>query len=74
VGRYLSKRDDSELKAKMIEIAQLRKRFGYRRIHALLQREGQQVNHKRVYRLYKEAKLSLKKRRYGRKKELVVDG
>jgi putative transposase len=68
VGRYLSKRDDSELKAKIIDIAQLRRRFGYRRIHALLQRDGQKVNHKRVYRLYKEAKLSLKKRRVGRKK------
>jgi putative transposase len=68
VGRYLSKRDDSELKVKIIEIAQLRRRFGYRRIHALLQPDGKEINHKRVYRLYKEAKLALKKRRFGRKK------
>ena len=68
VGRYLSKRDDSELTTKIVEIAQLRRRFGYRRIHVLLQRDGQKINHKRVYRLYKEAKLSLKKRRFERKK------
>ena len=68
VGRYSSKRDNVELKTKIVEIAQLRRRFGYRRIHALLRRDGQKINHKRVYRVYQEAKLSLKKRLFGRKK------
>jgi putative transposase len=38
-----------------VELAQERRRFGYRRIHALLRRDGFEVNHKRVYRLYREA-------------------
>lgn len=39
-----------------------RRRFGYRRLHALLQREGFAVNHKRVYRLYVEEQLWVRKR------------
>jgi putative transposase len=35
-------------------------RYGYRRLHVLLQREGWHVNHKRVYRLYREEGLSLR--------------
>lgn len=38
------------------------KRFGYRRLQVMLEREGILVNHKKVYRLYKEAGLSLKKK------------
>lgn len=49
----------------MREIAQVRRRFGYRRIHVMLRREGWAVNHKRVYRLYRLEGLSVrtKKRR-----------
>jgi len=36
------------------EIASVRKRYGYRRIHVLLLREGWKINHKRVCRLYRE--------------------
>ena len=46
---------DSEtavLGAAIIDIAQVRRRFGYRRIHDLLRPEFPDVNHKRVYRLY----------------------
>jgi putative transposase len=48
---------------RIVELAQQRHRFGYRRIHDLLAREGWQVNHKRIWRLYKQAGLSVRKRR-----------
>ena len=47
----------------MIELASERRRFGYRRIHVLLRREGAEVNHKRVFRLYQAAELSVRRRR-----------
>ena len=43
-------------------LAMVRRRFGYRRLHVLLRREGWEVNHKRVYRLYVEEKLWVRKR------------
>ncbi|MGX8984692.1 IS3 family transposase, partial [Pseudomonas aeruginosa] len=42
---------------------QERRRFGYRRLHILLRRAGVQVNHKRIYRLYRAAGLMVKRRR-----------
>jgi putative transposase len=45
------------------EIAAVRVRYGYKRIHVLLQREGWHINHKRVYRLYCEEGLNLCKKR-----------
>jgi putative transposase len=59
------------LKARIVDLAHARRRFGYRRIHDLLRREGVQANHKRVYRLYREASLSVRKRR--RRKLVMVD-
>ena len=59
------------LKARIVDLAHARRRFGYRRIHDLLRREGINVNHKRVYRLYREAALSVRKRR--RRKLVMVD-
>lgn len=44
------------------ELAMERRRFGYRRLHVLLRREGWRVNHKRIYRLYVEQCLSVRKR------------
>jgi putative transposase len=44
-------------------LAAARRRFGYRRLKVLLRREGFQVNHKRVYRLYVEEKLGLRRKR-----------
>ena len=68
--RYVSRRgDDAELRTRIREIASERRRFGYRRVHVLLQREGVQVNHKKVRRLYAEEKLQVK-RRGGRKRAL----
>lgn len=49
--------------ARMIELAHERRRFGYRRIHVLLRREGVQANHKRVHRLYRLAGLAVRRRR-----------
>jgi putative transposase len=50
------------LKAKIVEIAHVRRRFGYRRVHDLLRPEFPGVNHKRVYRLYSDANLAVRKR------------
>lgn len=52
-----------DLSSKIIEIAQVRRRFGYRRIHDLLRPQFPGVNHKRVYRLYTQANLTVRKRR-----------
>ena len=51
------------LSAAIIDIAQSRRRFGYRRIHDLLRPEFPDVNHKRVYRLYSAANLAVRKRK-----------
>jgi putative transposase len=52
-----------ELSTRIVELAQERRRFGYRRIHDLLTREGHAVNHKRVWRLYRMNDLAVRKRR-----------
>lgn len=52
-----------QLSAKIFEIAQARRRFGYRRIHDLLRPQFPGVNHKRIYRLYSEAQLAVRKRK-----------
>ena len=54
---------DAVLSAAIIDIAQVRRRFGYRRIHDLLRPKFPNVNHKRIYRLYSEAKLVVRKRK-----------
>ena len=53
----------TELKERIKAIAHQRRRFGYRRIHDLLRMQGIEVNHKRIYRLYTEQKLSVKRRK-----------
>ena len=58
---YRSRRTGQAVLTKRIkEIAQTRVRYGYRRIHVLLQREGWSVNAKRVWRLYREEGLQLR--------------
>jgi putative transposase len=70
VYRYRSKRpDDAGLSRRLREMAAERRRFGYRRLHLLLQREGMAVNRKKLYRLYKEERLTVRKRG-GRKRAL----
>ena len=58
---YKSKRgDQAALKARIEEITATRVRYGYRRVHVLLRREGWPVNAKRIYRLYKELGLQIR--------------
>ena len=59
--------DCAEIRRKMQEVAGKRRRFGYRRIGVLLERKGMIMNHKKLYRLYREEGLSVKRRR-GRKR------
>ncbi|MER9413267.1 IS3 family transposase [Mesorhizobium sp. M0589] len=61
--------DDGDLRERMKAIAHERRRFGYRRLHVLLRREGYVVNHKRLFRLYREEKLAVR-RRGGRKRAI----
>ena len=62
--RYRSVRpDQAPLRQRIKEIAEVRIRYGYRRIHVLLRREGWPVNHKRVRRLYREEGLNLRTKR-----------
>lgn len=59
--RYQSRREDAlALRERLKELAQERPRFGYRRLHVMLLREGWKVNHKRVLRLYREEALKLR--------------
>ena len=67
--RYRSERDDEAVRKRLVELAHERRRFGYRRLHVFLREEGFAVNHKRVFRLYREEKLCVRKRK-GRKRAL----
>jgi putative transposase len=62
--RYRSRRPDSApLRARIEEIAAIKRRYGYRRVYLRLRREGWEVNRKRVYRLYREAGLAVRRRK-----------
>jgi putative transposase len=68
--RYLSRRpDDHQLRDRLKALGYERKRFGYRRLHILLEREGFHLNHKKLRRLYREEGLQVRKRG-GRKRAL----
>ncbi len=54
------RRSQAALVKRIKELAETRVRYGYRRIHVLLKREGWAVNAKRIYRLYKELGLQLR--------------
>ena len=61
--RYKAARaNDGGLRQRMRAIAQERRRFGYRRLHVLLKREGYLVNHKKLFRLYREERLAVRRR------------
>ena len=62
--RYRSRRPDSwPLRVRIAEIAAIKRRYGYRRVYLRLRREGWEVNRKRVYRLYREAGLAVRRRK-----------
>ena len=68
--RYTSTRpDDEPIRSRLRELASERRRFGYRRLGLLLGREGIVMNHKKLYRLYREERLMVRKRG-GRKRAL----
>jgi len=68
--RYQLRRpDDRALRERLKALAHERRRFGYRRLHIFLKREGFAVNHKRLFRLYREERLTVRKRG-GRKRAL----
>ena len=65
--RYRATRpDDDELRERLKALAQERRRFGYRRLHVMLRREGHAVNKKRVQRIYREERLAVRRPRAGR--------
>lgn len=62
--RYRSRRAPCEaLRERIIELAAEKRRYGYRRIHVLLRREGWEINWKKTYRLYREAGLAVRRRK-----------
>lgn len=70
--RYRSRRpDDASIKARLRELAAVRRRFGWRRLKVLLSREGVHLNHKKLRRLYTEERLQVR-RRIGRKRATVT--
>lgn len=60
--RYRSTRSDEELRERLIELARKKPRFGYRRLHIHLDADGAHVNHKRVFRVYREAGLVVRRK------------
>ncbi len=70
VLRYRSTRpDDAGLRQRLRELAYRHRRFGYRRLHIVIKREGIHINGKKLYRLYREERLTVP-RRGGRKRAL----
>ncbi len=75
--RYQAKpSDDSEIRSRLRQLAELRRKFGAPRLHVLLRREGHLINHKRTERLYRAEGLSLrlrKRRKRGSHLRVVLD-
>lgn len=61
--RYVIRKNDEELKRKLQEAAREKPRWGYRRLQFVLEQKGVRANHKRVYRVYREAGLLIRRRR-----------
>jgi putative transposase len=69
--RYEPRPDrNAELRGDLVKLARQKPRYGYRRLHVLLERQGHEVNVKRVYRLYLEEGLSVRRKK---RKRLVRD-
>jgi putative transposase len=70
--RYQCRRDDRSLQERLLELARDKPRYGYRRLHVLLCRHATEcVNHKRVYRVYRELGLSVKRTRRKRLQRML---
>lgn len=61
--RYQSRRSDESLREKLVRLGREKPRYGYRRLQVLVEREGERVNHKRLWRVYREAGLCLKRKK-----------
>jgi putative transposase len=61
--RYTPRQQDDGLRERLVTLAREKPRFGYRRLHVLLERQGDVVNHKRVHRIYREAGLALRRKK-----------
>jgi len=61
--RYQARSSDEDLRARQVELAREKPRFGYRRLQVLLRRSRAWVNHKRVHRVYREAGLTLRRKK-----------
>jgi putative transposase len=62
--RYQAKpKNDNEIRSRLRELAEQRRKFGAPRLHTMLRREGHLINHKRTERLYKEEGLSLRRKK-----------
>lgn len=69
--RYESRRSDEALRERLVEAAREKPRWGYRGLQVKLEEKGMHVNHKRVYRVYREAGLLIRRRK---RKRLVRAG
>ena len=69
--RYRSQRSDEPLRTKLVELAWEKPRFGYRRLHVLLRRSVEHVNHKRLHRIYRAAGLTIRRKK---RKHCVREG
>jgi putative transposase len=61
--RYQSRRCDEALCERLVRLSREKPRYGYRRLQVLVEREGERVNHKRLYLVYREAGLCLKRKK-----------
>ena len=68
---YRTSRSDEPLRTQLVELARAKPRFGYRRLHVLLRRDGERVNHKRLHRIYREAGLTIRRKK---RKHCVREG
>lgn len=60
--RYRSRRNDEPLRERLKEAAREKPRWGYRRLQIVLDQKGEHVNHKRIYRVYREAGLGIRRK------------
>ena len=71
-NQYRSVRNDHAIRQRMRELAQIRVRYGYRRLHVLLRREGYGHGRSKTYRLYVEERLQLRSKLPKRRKMVVT--